>query len=125
VVKKDDWRTHEEWVEIQLNIGRKRARREQKQCQLTEAGPARVRYRVKKIDIIFVDHDDGNGVGRLVGTDYFHPDIPHHLYGELEKEAEMLMYAIRRHIREVRAKKKTSVPSDQHQMSFDFITKPE
>lgn len=114
--------THQEWVELQLNIGRKRARREQKQCRLIEAGPAYVHYRVKHVDIIFVDHDDGNGVGRLTGSDHFHPEVPHHLYGELEIEAETLMRRIRDHIKAAKLRRKrTPEEPDPHQLTFRFI----
>lgn len=116
--------THEEWVKMQINIGRKQARKEDKDCKLITAGPAKVHYRAGLVDIIFVDHDDGNGVGRLCGYDHFHPEVPHRLYGELEKEAEILMMAIRRHIRVVRNAKKQPTEPDPQQMSFDFITKP-
>ena len=110
-----------DWKDFQLNIGRKRARRERRQVRLIETGPAYVHFRIKKVDIIFIDHNDGNGVGRRTGADYFHPEVPIELYGELEIEAEAFMRASRTHIRESKKRRKKNKEPDPFQMSFRFI----
>ena len=113
--------SHEEWVDLQLNLGRKRARREQKQCRLIEAGPAYVHYRIGVDDVIFTDHDDGNGIGRITGANYFNPRVPPQLYGELEIEAETYMKRARDHIKAAKLRRKQArTEPDPQQLVFTF-----